>query len=139
MNANILFNVRVFGALGALALVLACGSVEAISRNVSRGTRTNINANVNRSTNIDVNRNINVDVDRHYDYDRFEHPVAAAAAVGAAVAVTAAAVGGVAYELPPSCTLVEVNGVAYQNCDGVWYEPQFDGTSVQYVVVDALP
>jgi hypothetical protein len=86
-----------------------------------------------------VNRNINVDVDRHYDYDHFEHPVAAAAAVGAAVAVTAAAVGGVAYELPPSCTLVELNGVAYQNCDGVWYEPQFDGTSVQYVVVGAQP
>jgi hypothetical protein len=138
MNANILCNARVFGVAGALALVLVSGSAEAITRNVSGGTRTNINANrnVNVNRNIDANRNINVDVDRHYEYGQFEHPVAAAAAVGA---LTAAAVGSIGYELPPSCTLVEVNGVAYQNCDGVWYEPQFDGTSVQYVAVGAPP
>ena len=29
------------------------------------------------------------------------------------------------------------NGVTYQNCGGTWYQPQYVGTSVQYVVVTA--
>jgi len=30
-----------------------------------------------------------------------------------------------------------VNGVAYQQCGSTWYEPQYSGTNVQYVVVNA--
>jgi len=41
----------------------------------------------------------------------------------------------VAYSLPPSCTVVVVGGISYQQCGSTWYEPQFAGTSVSYVVV----
>jgi hypothetical protein len=29
-----------------------------------------------------------------------------------------------------------VNGIAYNDCGGVWYQPQFEGTTTSYVVVD---
>jgi len=30
-----------------------------------------------------------------------------------------------------------VDNVAYQNCNNVWYRPEYAGTTVQYVVVEA--
>jgi hypothetical protein len=50
--------------------------------------------------------------------------------------VTAAAIGSVAYSLPPACAPVVMYGMTYQNCGGVWYQPQFAGTQVSYVVVN---
>ena len=99
------------------------------------------NANINRNiNNANVNRNINnVNVNRNYDLDvdvdNNWHPVARAAAWTAGAAVTAAAIGSIAYTLPPSCTTVVVNGMSYQQCGSTWYEPRFAGTSVSYVVV----
>jgi hypothetical protein len=29
-----------------------------------------------------------------------------------------------------------VNGIAYQQCGSTWYQPQYNGGSVSYVVVD---
>lgn len=58
-------------------------------------------------------------------------------AVGLAVGVTTALVVGTAVaSLPPSCTAVVVGGVTYQHCGLNWYQPQYVGTTVQYVVVD---
>src|SRR5215467_1339955 len=105
--------------------------------NVNRSA--NVNTNVNRNTNVNVNRDVNVNVDNHWDdhNDHWDHPVAAAAAVGTAAAVTAAAIGSIAYSVPPSCVPVDVNGVTYQQCGSTWYQPQYAGSSVQYIVVTA--
>lgn len=54
-----------------------------------------------------------------------------------AAAVTAAAIGSIVYDLPQTCTLTTVNGVTYENCNNVWYRPEYVGTTVQYVVVEA--
>jgi hypothetical protein len=49
---------------------------------------------------------------------------------------TAAVIGSVTHSLPPSCTAVSVNGYTYQQCGSTWYQPQFSGSSVTYVVVN---
>jgi hypothetical protein len=64
------------------------------------------------------------------------YPVARAAAVVGTAAVTAAVVGSVVYSLPPACSSVVVGNVAYQQCGSTWYQPQYAGTTVNYVVVN---
>ncbi|MDH5833577.1 hypothetical protein [Luteimonas kalidii] len=109
-----------------------------VNRNASANRNINSNRNVDRNRN--VNRNVNVDVDIddrgccHHDY--WDHPVATAAAVTATVAVTSAVIGSIVYSVPPSCGTVVVNGIAYQQCGSTWYQPQYAGTTVQYVVVN---
>ena len=105
--------------------------------NVNRNTNTNTNTNVNRNTNVNVDRNVNVnarrDVDIDVDVDRGWNPVATVAAV----AVTAAVVGSVVHTLPPSgCYPVQIGPTLYQQCGSYWYQPQYVGTTVQYVVVN---
>ncbi len=53
------------------------------------------------------------------------------------MAVTSAMIGSIVYSLPTDCTTVIVNGIGYQQCSNGWYQPQYLGTTVQYVVVDA--
>ncbi|MGF6273103.1 hypothetical protein ABIB38_001461 [Massilia sp. UYP11] len=96
----------------------------------SRVSRTSVNGYAGVNRNVNVNRNINVDVD--HDYYR---PGAALAVAGAA-AVTAAAIGSVAYSIPPSCVTVVRAGATYQQCGSTWYQPQYAGTSMTYVVVE---
>jgi hypothetical protein len=101
--------------------------------NVNSNRNTNVNVNSNKNTNVNVNSNRHVDVD--IDVDRGFHPVAAVATV----AVTAAVIGSMTYSLPPSgCVPVMVGNVMYQQCGPNWYQPQYVGTSVQYVVVAPL-
>jgi hypothetical protein len=64
------------------------------------------------------------------------HPVARAAAVTAAAVTTAAVVGSMVYALPPSCEAVSVNGFTYQQCGSTWYQPEFSGSTVSYIVVN---
>jgi hypothetical protein len=54
------------------------------------------------------------------------------------MAVTAAVIGSMTTTLPPACTVVLVNGLSYQQCGSTWYQPQYVGSSVQYVVVAPL-
>ena len=109
-----------------------------VNRNVNRtNVNRNRNVNVNRTNvnrNVNVNRNIDIDVDHHY---RGYHPVATAVGVAAAATVTAAVVGSIVYALPPACSAVVVNGLTYQQCGGTWYQPQYVGTQISYVVVNA--
>ena len=138
---------RIAGAF-ALASVLLLGfSLDAAAdknRTVKNNTRTtvnkntnvnsnrNVNVNSNKNTNVNVNSNRHVDVD--VDVDRGFHPVAAIATV----AVTAAVIGSLTPSLPPSgCVPVMVGNVTYQQCGPNWYQPQYVGSSVQYVVVVA--
>jgi len=51
--------------------------------------------------------------------------------------VTAAVVGTRVTTLPPACSVVIVNGFAYQQCGSVWYQPQISGISTTYIVVNA--
>jgi len=138
-------NAGVFGRSLTLALatiVLLAFSLDAAAdrnRTVQNNTRTsvnkntNVNVNSNKNTNVNVNSNRHVDVD--VDVDRGFHPVAAVATV----AVTAAVIGSMTPSLPPSgCVPVMVGNVMYQQCGPNWYQPQYVGTSVQYVVVAPL-
>jgi len=133
-------------------LLLSCGPIFAQRRgdgsartSVNRGNvNRNANVNSNRNVNANVNRNVNVnvhhDVDVHHSYyggGCCYHPVATAAAVTATAMVTAAVIGSMVNTLPPSCTVVMVNGLTYQQCGSTWYQPQFVGTSTTYVVVAA--
>ena len=93
----------------------------------------NSNTNVNRNTNVNVNSNRHVDVD--VDVDRGYHPIGTAVAVGATVAVTAAVIGSVVNTVPAGCVPVQVGTCCTAVRVRSWYQPQYVGTSVQYVVV----
>ena len=104
----------------------------------------NVNRNVNVNNNVNVNRNVNVNVNNNYHGGGYYggyggccyHPVAVAAAVTATAVVTAAVVGSIVHSVPPSCSSVIVNGLAYQQCGSTWYQPQFAGSTTTYVVVN---
>jgi len=89
-----------------------------------------------------VNRNVDVNVHGGYYGGGYYgggccyHPVATAAAVTATAMVTAAVIGSVVNTVPPSCTVVAVNGISYQQCGNTWYQPQYSGSQVTYVVVN---
>ena len=112
-----------------------------VNRNNNVNRNTNVNRNVNR--NIDVDRDIDVDVDVHHRYGYggccYNSGGAGAFVAGAVVgaAVTAAVVGTRVTTLPPACSVVIVNGFAYQQCGTVWYQPQISGSSTTYIVVNA--
>ena len=118
------------------------GGVRAQSRS-SVNTNVNRNTNINRNTNVNVNRDVNVNVHNnyyggggYYGGGCCYHPVATAVATTAAVVVTAAVVGSIVHSVPPSCTSVIVNGLAYQQCGSTWYQPQISGSSTTYIVVN---
>jgi hypothetical protein len=131
---------------GLLALLLVATSVDFAmprageARNINNTTRTSVNRNVNSNRNVNRNVNVNRSVDVDVDVDRHYHPVARAAATTAAVTtaavVTSAVVGSMVRTLPPACSAVVVNGFTYQQCGGTWYQPQYAGSSVTYVVVN---
>lgn len=132
------------------------------SSNASIGNRANIdrNGNRNRNINTNVNRNVNVNnvnVNRGYyggggcygcgwdNNDGFGAGLAVGAVtgtiVGAAVASSSSKTvvvtpGTVVTALPSGCGAVVVNGLTYQRCGSVWYQPQYVGSSVQYVIVN---
>ena len=106
--------------------------------NAKADTRTNNvrSTSVNNVNNVNVDRNVNVNVSGNSGccnngWDNDYHPVATAAAVGAAVAVTSAVVGSMVRSVPPGCAPVNYGGVVYQQCGGTWYAPQ----GSQFVVV----
>jgi hypothetical protein len=125
-------------ATAAAVLVFAtsfAGDAQA-GREVKNNTRTSVNKNVNSNRNVNVNANRHVDIDVDVDHDRHHHPIGTAVAVGATVAVTSAIIGSTVYSLPPACVPVVIGNVVYQQCGSVWYQPQYVGTSVQYIVIN---
>jgi len=140
----------------SITLVLLLSGLPMLAQRRGGGggrTRTSVNqGNVNRNSNVNSNRNVNVNSNRNVnvnvDHDVYVHggyygggccyhPVAAAAAITATAMVTAAVIGSMVNTLPPSCSVVMVNGLTYQHCGSTWYQPQFVGTSTTYVVVAA--
>ena len=111
------------------------------NQNTNVNRNTNVNSNRNTNVNVNSNRDVNVNVNHNSGYyggggccyhDHY-HPLATVAAV----AVTAAVIGSMVNTLPPSCTMVMMNGFAYQQCGSTWYQPQMSGSSTTYVVVNA--
>jgi len=122
-----------------MALTYVATGVMALAANVNRNVnvnrnaaRANVNRNVNVNQNVNVHRDVNVDVDYHDNY----HPVATAAAVTAAATVTAAVVGSIVQAPPPASQTVVVGGATYIQSGNTWYQPQYSGTQVSYVVVN---
>lgn len=126
-----------------------------LNRTANFNRNANINRNVNRNTNINRNVNVNnVNVNRGYyggcygcDWDD-DHDFGAGLAIGAVTgAVVGAAVassntttvvvspGTVVTALPSGCSAVSANGITYQRCGSIWYQPRYMGTTVEYVVV----
>jgi hypothetical protein len=95
----------------------------------------NTNNRVNVNQNVNVNRNINVNGGGGYYGPSYNRGPSFAGAVAATV-VTAAVIGSVTRTLPPSCAPMYVNGLTYQNCGGTYYQPQYQGSNVNYVVVN---
>jgi len=98
-------------------------------------TRTN-NVRNTSVNNVNAERNVNVNVEGGGccggGWDNDYHPVATAAAVGAAVAVTSAVIGSMVSTVPANCVPVNYGGMVYQQCGGTWYAPQ----GPQFVVVN---
>jgi hypothetical protein len=106
--------------------------------NVNRNANVNQNTNVNRNTNVNVNSNTNVNV--HHDYDN-DWDNGGAFIAGAVVGgITGAAIASsnqttVITTLPSGCATVIINGISSYNCGGVYYQPQYSGSSVTYVII----
>ena len=133
-------------AVSLFALAVApVGADRMAARNTTRtsiqhnsGGRSNVN--VNRNTNVNVNRNTNVNVNvnnnRGYYGGGYYHSGPSVGGVIAATVATAIVVGAIVNSLPPNCTTLMLNGLTYQNCGGTYYQPQYQGSSVTYVVVN---
>ncbi|WP_408096558.1 hypothetical protein ACJVC5_16085 [Peredibacter sp. HCB2-198] len=122
-----------FTSLGLLSNAFAYRTVSAGGIRARGGAPLNVNRNLN----VNVNRNVNiVGGGWHGYYPASYHPIATAAAVTGAAVVTAAAIGSIVHSIPPTCVNTVVNGVTYSQCGSTWYQPQYVGSSVQYVVVN---
>jgi hypothetical protein len=116
-----------------------------VNSNIDRTTTVNRSTSVHPNTNntvnrkIDVDRAVDVNVDRrdggYYGCCYEPHPIATAATVTAAAVTTAAVIGTTVTSVPPACSIVVVGAMSYQHCGSTWYQPQFVGSSVSYVVV----
>ncbi|HEX5062300.1 MAG TPA: hypothetical protein VFV99_23175 [Kofleriaceae bacterium] len=88
-----------------------------------------------------MNRDVNVNGDYgHYHGGYYGggwgYGVGAGVVAGTAAGLTAAAIGSVAYSLPPSCATVYSYGSPYYHCGSTYYAPQYQGDDVTYVVVN---
>jgi hypothetical protein len=102
----------------------------------------NLNGNGNFNGNTINRNNVVVNGGGYGGYGGYgggwdDHPIAAAAAITGAAIATAAVVGSVVNAVPAGCGTVMVNGFSYYQCGSAWYQPQYAGSSVQYVVVNA--
>jgi len=96
----------------------------------NRNTNVNRNKNVNVNSNRNVNRNVNVDRDVDIDVDVDRHGCCYHHHSGwgvAAAVTTAVVVGSIVNTLPPSCTVVMVNGFTYQQCGNTCISPSSSG------------
>ena len=127
---------RASGAGGGRQAAAGGGGRQAAQVNDSRADARTNNVRSGSVNNVNVERNVNVNVEQNGccggGWDNDYHPVATAAAVGAAVAVTSAVIGSMVPTVPASCVPVNYGGMVYQQCGSTWYQPQ----GSQYVVVN---
>ena len=107
-----------------------------------RGNKNvNVNRNANKNVNVNVNKNVNVNVNNKNNNNHHHHHNNRHNNVGVAIAagvVTGIVVGSIvaASTLPPSCLTTVINGIGYRQCGSYWYQPQYSGTQVNYIVVN---
>ena len=94
---------------------------QSVNRHVERKPHRDINRDIDRDVDVDV------DVRHHYGDDDFARAVAAGLVVGAVVN---------SIDNEQNCQTEVVGDTSYLYCDGVWYEPQYAGSDVSYVVVN---
>jgi hypothetical protein len=107
--------------------------------------------NRDRDRDININRNVNIDRDVQFDrnhghrdnhhWDRWEDEWDdyqdrqmvrdVVRTVGGIIAI-----GVIVDSLEPDCKPVAVNGMTYYQCNGTWYQPQYAGSAIQYVVIN---
>ena len=131
------------------------------SANVNRNVQANVNRNVQANVNRNVQRNVNVsgypgrnvyvnrvDNDWHTGGWSTAGSFAAGAAVGAVTGAVVAgatrpstvvvappvAMGTVVTALPGGCTTLSAGGGMYYQCGSTYYQPQYQGSNVVYVV-----
>ena len=107
-----------------------------VNRGYGGGNRINtgdVNRGGYRANYGNVGNNVNIGVDPGWGVGAVHHPVAAGIAVGAIAGATAAAIGSTYYALPAGCSPYYTS---YYYCDGNYYQPRYQGTTVEYVVVD---
>lgn len=63
-----------------------------------------------------------------------DHPIAAGIAIGA-IAGAAVAIGTTYYSLPYDCPPYYWESIHYYSCDGIFYQPQYEGDTIVYVTV----
>jgi hypothetical protein len=73
---------------------------------------------------------------RYYGFS-MSTPEADAAVVGSACVADTLAIGSIVSTLPDDTFVTEVNGRAYRRCGNVWFQPEYTGSDVTYVVVHA--
>jgi|SRR4029434_2545342 hypothetical protein len=123
------------GAGGGGGRQIDSSQTDVRANNVRNSSVNNVNSN--RNVNVNANRNVNVNVDNQGGccgggWDNDYHPVARAAAVTGAVAVTSAVIGSMVRTVPANCVPVNYGGMVYQQCGSTWYQPQ----GGQYVVIN---
>lgn len=99
--------------------------------------------NKNNNIHVNNNRDVNINVDGHHGgyhggYHDDYHPIGTAIAVTAAVTATAAIIGSIVTpnQLPSNCIQVNNYGGTYMQCGSTWYQPQYQGNNVTYIVVN---
>lgn len=99
----------------------------------------------NNNVNIDNSRDVNVNVDGNNHgccwgggYNDDYHPIGTAVAVTAAAVTTAAVIGAIVSpnQMPSNCVQVIRYNTTYMQCGSTWYQPQYQGSNVTYVVVN---
>ncbi len=155
-----LFTASLAGFIFTAAMVLpsdvyAKGNSRNVSRthvkDYNRGGRKSydrsrdVNIKHKKDVNINVKKNVHVHGGYHgrpyygrphYDYHYHDRGVSTGAAV--AIGLAGLAVGAMiaSSQVPPSCSVVTVRGVPYQQCGSTWLQPQYVGSQVNYVVVN---
>lgn len=101
--------------------------------------------------NIDNSRDIDINVDRgggwghgHGNHDRWDNDdndwnVGKAIVTTAAIAATASVIGSIirANQLPSNCVQIVSRGTSYMQCGNTWYQPQYSGPDITYIVVNS--
>jgi hypothetical protein len=74
---------------------------------------------------------------RYYGFSHHAAETEASAEEPSEVVASSPAVGSVVTILPDDCITTVVNGCVYRQCGSVWYQRQYTGSNVTYVVVRA--
>lgn len=97
-------------------------------QSVNKHVDRNKHKDVNRDIDIDKDVDIDVDVDNHHNNNNdLARAVTAGLVVGAVVN---------SIDNEAECVTEPRGDVSYLYCDGVWYEPQYSGSNVTYIVVN---